>query len=688
MSENRRVTLWTAFLRHCGSPLYRQILLERPDIELCNADLRKLVRIAANQDEYPDKLAPLSREQRMHLDQRRKQILRGSPAPKRSTAGRREQEDEEEEDEEVVRRPRRATSEEEEMEVRFEDEGPTFDPPPPPPEPRLLSRGNTPVPNNRRVKIDFMKRKPTIQDLKELLKFCRTEENNLLNSGTEEEFLKQYRDHKWHRVVDESGNFYGVIVTQPPSAKNKNLPALKAYDETNFPTVESEFLDYMYQRTDPGWYREKAQRDLDIEVLCLSTALTRNEKVGVLQAVLDSWSDKFKPKSSIKVAIQPANAVDQNGVESASWPLISKGYLRPSSTIRNTLTNVGLYLHKDDLDPDTMPAIFIVGKYTFNKKGKKSESSEGTQATPLRPPIQEEFSPPRGLENIGNTCFANSALQFLLTLPIFKKAALDLGESERFARNMESNADITIAILRELKKVVEKMSQPGKVLCPRALVNLMQTRYDLERNVQQDAGEFIQYLVDIANTSGELEKKLGFVVLKKMRCVGKLRSGNPCPFGETVFDSIATVLVVPSNDETIEDSLKDPYNEAPRNGVCEICGHRNTQRVKTVAEPLQTVIITVNRTRQTNQGPGRPFTTHKDFSQVLYSERPIRIGKHRYEPKALIFHHGKSLDEGHYTAISKRGANWFEFSDNVVKRLPSMPVKPEKVVAFAFQRVK
>ena len=106
--------------------------------------------------------------------------------------------------------------------------------------------------------------------------------------------------------------------------------------------------------------------------------------------------------------------------------------------------------------------------------------SEPTSAQARR----DVYATPAGLTNLGNTCYANSALQVLYTNKVFRAAMYDVEEEV-----VEGDGT---GMLRELRKLFLDMQFCDNAIAdPRAFANMLK----LQVSKQQDAQEFQKLLM-------------------------------------------------------------------------------------------------------------------------------------------------------------------------------------------------
>jgi ubiquitin carboxyl-terminal hydrolase 36/42 len=132
---------------------------------------------------------------------------------------------------------------------------------------------------------------------------------------------------------------------------------------------------------------------------------------------------------------------------------------------------------------------------------------------------------PRGLVNLGNTCFLNATLQCLAYLPTFGQCIADLDPPPNNTNNTKqksskkgNNGQRTTLLLRSLLRKMHNLDEhqkaqasknnPGGAIAPRNFVKVIPTLggsggHKFRPGRQEDAHEFLVHLLD-AMKDGEL----------------------------------------------------------------------------------------------------------------------------------------------------------------------------------------
>lgn len=306
-----------------------------------------------------------------------------------------------------------------------------------------------------------------------------------------------------------------------------------------------------------------------------------------------------------------------------------------------------------------------------------------------------------GLENLGNTCYANSVLQALYMTSRLKHGLL------------QANIISTGMVLRKLQELFAFLALSQRpAVCPRSFLESAKPHW-FEAGEQQDCSEFLRYLVD---TSHEEEKSHGF------RLPGGRGKGEPTLIEEVFGGAVRTTYHCltchgeSANEEAITDlhlafpegcvakgsgaeaktyqtrsatksSIATP--DSDRNGTeeivmrplsledllesyfvpesmegdnryrCDACGElRDARRTVALVSPPRHLILTLMRFSY----DGATRTRSKILHNVAYPQLlilPSNCGLSEataYALYAVVVHSGSSTERGHYFTYARRSS--------------------------------
>ncbi|MDR1473649.1 MAG: hypothetical protein LBI41_03725 [Lactobacillales bacterium] len=305
-----------------------------------------------------------------------------------------------------------------------------------------------------------------------------------------------------------------------------------------------------------------------------------------------------------------------------------------------------------------------------------------------------------GLNNIGNTCYINAALQDLLNNKEFVDYILNVPESEINRTNPLGSGGKVFYAFKELCQVW--VLRDGTSYSPNKLKQVLDDRYPLFAGYgQHDAHEFLITFLDVLhedlNQSYKAKGLLSDEALSDLSGMNLHYACNKsfivdhfhgishtileCPLchGIThVYEALA-FLALPVNSSTLY-GLIDQHSKrgqlAPGDELhCDICEADSvSSRTVNVLQFPTYFTVQLKRFRQNTDGS---FT--KDDSPVAYPEEfdASRYVKDagKYKLNGVICHYG-TLNGGHYTSYVKNNGQWFLCNDSSIT-----PVSKEEALS-------
>jgi len=273
---------------------------------------------------------------------------------------------------------------------------------------------------------------------------------------------------------------------------------------------------------------------------------------------------------------------------------------------------------------------------------------------------------PQGLQNFGNSCYFNSAMQILLQIPIFGDQLITnnptLNTFKQFYVNYHSNNNLNSSFLRDVY-----------------IASCMERKYPL--GTQQDSCEVVQLFLDkIIDFMAEKKKDVRVLMNQLIRC-----EGNNCNNKYKICDDQQECLLISQalierNEQSIGfkdflESALEPKNCPDYNYECSC----NNQKlfIQTVLTDLPTyLVIKVGRGDNFLRKINKKLTIANNFTlstpvslkDVCESGDSKKIN-HNYSLTGIIVHYGNSLNSGHYVAFIKKNGKWFLCNDSSITQL-------------------
>ena len=273
--------------------------------------------------------------------------------------------------------------------------------------------------------------------------------------------------------------------------------------------------------------------------------------------------------------------------------------------------------------------------------------------------------PPRGLSNIGNTCYMNSGLQML-----FRAFGLSRFFLENSFENPESIANV-------YKSFINKYQTLMVNIAPKSIKLALAKKYPKYGSFrQEDSQEFLANLLDELEESISKEKK------KKLSAIidSTLESTLTCPLCGHISKSesplrFCSLPIIQHNQEavTLENLFKKFCHperlEEGEEWKCEHC-HKKVRAIKT---------LTIKKYSKYNIVHLKRFNAFKKINTPI--EIPLIWNNRKLV--SFVVHSGGTYG-GHYYSYIYSNGDWYCVNDNMVNKVSQETIEREARTAYMF----
>eukprot|EP00164_Ancoracysta_twista_P004450 GFYU01006003.1.p1 GENE.GFYU01006003.1~~GFYU01006003.1.p1 ORF type:complete len:715 (-),score=159.67 GFYU01006003.1:251-2395(-) len=315
---------------------------------------------------------------------------------------------------------------------------------------------------------------------------------------------------------------------------------------------------------------------------------------------------------------------------------------------------------------------------------------------------------PRGLVNLGNTCYLNTALQCLVSLPQIRqyfakeqrsgpsKVMTELGSLIRSLCTTATTTTTTATLKKKKKKKGKNVYQmPPRAVDPSAFKNAFLERDSNAQFVGGDESDSHEFMRSLLSGIHEDFKDLDDEYPPSDIFQGQTLSNRECVSCRTTFSNVENFmdlsLPVSASDTSLENCLEAYLADEVLEGECSHCHSRKGFVKKLSLSRLPPVLMLhLNRT-QWCRHRGHLI---KRTQEIAFPTRSLDVGSHTaewlnerdtvYDLCAVAHHQGTDSTSGHYTADVVHQGQWFNVNDGVVK--DSQKIDPSTAYILVYSR--
>ncbi|KAI3702716.1 hypothetical protein L6452_28466 [Arctium lappa] len=323
--------------------------------------------------------------------------------------------------------------------------------------------------------------------------------------------------------------------------------------------------------------------------------------------------------------------------------------------------------------------------------------------------------PPLGFRNLGNTCYLNSVLQCLTYTPPLANFCLQLQHTAFCDATVQLEKKSGCAFCLLEKRIVRSLSidltldTPGKII---GGLKIFAEHFRFGR--QEDAHEFLRYVIDACHTTCLGSKKLqqqghriltngggnsygGSTVVKEI-FGGALQSQVKCLAcgnESNKVDEIMDISIDVYNSSSLKDALQNFFQPEILDGdnkyKCDNCRKLVAARKQmSMLQAPNILVIQLKRFEGIFGGKiDKPITLEEVLGLSSFMCPASQDPHPEYKLFATIVHSGLSPDSGHYYAYIKDAiGRWYCCNDSYVSLSTLQEVLSEKVYILFFSRTK
>lgn len=327
----------------------------------------------------------------------------------------------------------------------------------------------------------------------------------------------------------------------------------------------------------------------------------------------------------------------------------------------------------------------------------------------------------RGLRNLGNTCYINVVLQALSNITMFRNHYMN--ELRRLCSPVSrtrSHHNDALPLCANMQQLLRFLWGDGCAMVPEKVHEIVKAIFhsskvpfsQLQVFEQQDAQEFLVFLLQALQQECSTARPhqnfindtfQGYLQYQTIcsSCGGVTKCDQEfldlrLPLASVANGDIGCSLYECLDAFTREEPVagKRPYN-------CKTCrGMQAASRRCRFSQLPKVLVLQVNRIQcqmrriatQTKIRTHLQFPLEEELDLQHFCtaslQREQQTQSHTYKLAAVVVHHGRAVDQGHYTVLCRHSSShWFEFNDHQVTEIPPEAVAQTQAYILIYEAV-
>lgn len=326
----------------------------------------------------------------------------------------------------------------------------------------------------------------------------------------------------------------------------------------------------------------------------------------------------------------------------------------------------------------------------------------GANASQLEKDIGSDLFPANehyfGLVNFGNTCYSNSVLQALYFCRPFREKVL-----EYKAKNKRTKETLLTCLADLFYSIVTQKRKVGTIAPKKFIARLRKEKIEFDNYMQQDAHEFLNFLINHINEIivGEQSQGPAVQVGNNSRA-NKMHNNHEGDKNHTwindIFQGILTSETRCLNCETVTSKDEDFFDlsiDVDQNTSitsclrnfsntetlcsdnkfkCDTCSSYQEAHKRMRVKRLPTILaLHLKRFKYVEQYNRHIKVSHRVVFPLelrLFNTSDDAVNPDRmYDLVAVVIHCGSGPNRGHYISIVKSHGFWLIFDDDIVDKI-------------------
>ncbi|KAJ8682759.1 hypothetical protein QAD02_018551 [Eretmocerus hayati] len=337
----------------------------------------------------------------------------------------------------------------------------------------------------------------------------------------------------------------------------------------------------------------------------------------------------------------------------------------------------------------------------YHRLSSSPGAPRGANISQLEKDIGSDQFPPNehyfGLVNFGNTCYSNSVLQALYFCRPFREKVL-----EYKARNKRTKETLLTCLADLFHSIATQKKKVGSIAPKKFIARLRKEKEEFDNYMQQDAHEFLNFLINHINEIILAERNQS----KPAGAKGAGDAGTPPEptWVHEIFQGILTSETRCLNCETVSSKDEDFFDlqvDVDQNTSithclrcfsntetlcgdnkfkCDHCSSYQEAQKRMMLKKLPMILaLHLKRFKYVEQYNRHIKVSHRVVFPLelrLFNTSDDAVNPDRlYDLVAVVIHCGSGPNRGHYISIVKSHGFWLLFDDDMVDKIESSAIE-------------
>lgn len=258
----------------------------------------------------------------------------------------------------------------------------------------------------------------------------------------------------------------------------------------------------------------------------------------------------------------------------------------------------------------------------------------------------------RGFQNLGNTCYVNALFHILLNLERFRRSII---------KERHPIKECGSCIICNIKLVIKRLDVQQELTLKELINCIMNVNSEYKNDDQHDIHTFYLNVIEMIQRHSQRSTENSFA---QDLFSGSMRSTLKClqcGFNRHTIENFCSISL--NHTKTLSDSFNEYFlDENIQDKLfCQNCKADTIfSKSLEIVQSSEILVVHIKRFKFIN--------TVTKINDKIEIQREIRVGDSDYKLEGFVQHRG-DIEHGHYVCYVLLDDFWYEFDDNIVRKM-------------------